>query len=212
MPGSSIAMKEACCGSHEGGHSKVRLQGCAEEKIIYIPHFFKTHQPVEAVPFEEVDRLRRKGILTPCDGKVIYAYKGRGVATLCPDPAFLDVKLSLLQRNGNFALITEGGVGLKLDPKSSHYDPSALERIKKMLSVTADTYDLGQIILPFTHFPCLAENEDLSLEQAVEVFARGGTHIEQETGLKVIVTSLITTKCADRLELRWMHIKKIRSL
>ncbi|OGI21945.1 MAG: hypothetical protein A2808_02250 [Candidatus Moranbacteria bacterium RIFCSPHIGHO2_01_FULL_55_24] len=192
-----------CCADHD-----------QEAALLYVPYLCMEHRPLSTVPYQEVKALLDEGLITLCDGRQIYEFKGQGIATICSDPSVRKPKVDILNGRGELAIYSIPGIGLKFSPKSPVYSPTLVEEIQDFISRTNGHYRLKKLLVIGAHFPCgyaqHGNGRQLSLREKIGLVADGACHMKRHNLFeKVIATVFITTKMPDgSTQLGWYHIKK----
>lgn len=181
---------------------------------IFVPSFYIEHDPVGAAAMSEVENLIEKEMLVECDGKRIYAYRGRALGFVCADPSLEEYKMNLLNRGGNLSIWAKPAYGLRFDPRGAFGGDADKEvgEVKRFLDVAGSHFGLQAAVFG-SHGPCGAIR-GTRLEDICRTVASGAQYLEEKTGLKTIPTIFINAEInvSPRLPLQhillWMYIKR----
>lgn len=193
--------------------------GNATGQPIYVPCFSLGHRPLGSIPYLEVEKLIEKEVLSACDGKSIYDFKGRALGFVCSDPSLQEHKIRILNREGPLSIWSKPACGLRFDlggPFGKGVDQEMEEILKFQESVGDPHFKLRGAVFG-AHAPCGAA-AGMGLEALCRCVAMGARHFSKVTKLKVIPTIFINTEIVISRHLPpqhillWMHISKKKIL
>lgn len=186
---------------------------------IYVPCFSLGHRPLGSIPYGAVENLVEKGVLSNCDGKSIYDFKGRALGFVCSDPSLQEHKIRILNREGPLSIWSKPACGLRFDldgPFGKDVNQE-IEEILRFQEIVGDPHFKIQGAVFGAHAPCGAVS-GMTLENICRSVATGARHFSRMTKLKVIPTIFINTEIVISRHLPpqhillWMHISKKKIL
>ena len=183
---------------------------------VLVPTFSMGHSPIGLVGMPEVDALIEKGILVECDGKKIYALKGRALGFICADPSLQEHKIRILNREGPLSIWSQSACGLRFDP----YGPfqkgaeNEIQEIIKFLDGAGSHHFKLRAAVFGAHAPC-GMVLGMSLEDICRTVASGAQYFKTRTGLDIVIPTIfinaevrISPHLPPQQILLWMYINK----
>lgn len=194
------------------------LSGSSVGQSIYVPCFSLGHRPLGSVSQKAVESLIEKGVLSMCDGKSIYDFKGRALGFVCSDPSLQEHKIRILNREGPVSIWSKPACGLRFDPEglfAKDVDQEISEILAFQEKVGDPHFKLRGAVFG-AHAPCGAAG-GMTLEDICRSVAAGARHFGKMTKIKAIPTIFINTEVTISPNLSahlllWMHISKKKIL